>query len=130
MRLQLRQLNEQTEKRRALALRYNELLRPYVGVPDEALGEYCVYQTYVIKAEHRDELKKHLIDQGIEVLIHYPIPIHLQPAAKYLGYSQNDFPNTMQHVSQILSLPIYPNMTEDQQDYVVGGIKKFYKGMH
>jgi dTDP-4-amino-4,6-dideoxygalactose transaminase len=128
LRLQLLKLNEQTAKRRALALRYNELLRPFVDVPDENLGEYCVYQTYVIKAECRDELKKHLIDEGVEVLIHYPIPIHLQPAAKYLGYTGSDFPNTMTHVSKILSLPIFPAMTERQQDYVVKQIKTFYTG--
>jgi len=130
LRVQLRKLNDQTEKRRAVAMRYNELLRPYVEVPDENIGEYCVYQTYVIKAEYRDELKKHLINEGIEALIHYPIPIHLQPAAKYLGYTQHDFPNTMSHVSKILSLPIYPNMTKPQQDYVVDQIKNFYQGRH
>jgi dTDP-4-amino-4,6-dideoxygalactose transaminase len=130
LRLQLRKLSDQTEKRRAVAMRYNELLRPYVEVPDENLGEYCVYQTYVVKAKYRDELKKHLIDEGVEALIHYPIPIHLQPAAKYLGYTQDDFPNTMNHVSKILSLPIYPNMTHTQQDYVVDQIKNFYKVRH
>lgn len=128
LRIQLRKLNEQTEKRRKLAFRYNELLRPYVEVPDEGLGEYCVYQTYVIKTMHRDALKEYLIDKGVEVLIHYPIPIHLQPAAKYLGYTQQDFPITMSHVSQILSLPLYPGMLESQQDYVIDQIMNFYKG--
>jgi dTDP-4-amino-4,6-dideoxygalactose transaminase len=127
LRIQLRKLNEQTEKRRELAFRYNKLLEPYVEVPEEGSGEYCVFQTYVIKAENRDELKKFLINQGIEALIHYPVPIHLQPAAKYLGYSEQDFPNTMHHVSKILSLPLYPNMTLAQQDYVIEQIKNFYK---
>jgi dTDP-4-amino-4,6-dideoxygalactose transaminase len=127
LRVQLPKLHAQTEKRRKLALRYNELLSPYVDVPHENLGEYCVYQTYVIKAKHRDELKKYLVGQGIEVLIHYPIPIHLQPAARYLGYTEHDFPKVMHHVSQILSLPIYPNMTQQHQDYVVDKIKNFYK---
>jgi len=126
--VQLPKLNIQTEKRRILALRYNDLLRSYVDVPDENAGEYCVFQTYVVKAKYRDELKQFLIDEGIEVLIHYPIPIHLQPAAKYLGYTQDDFPNTMKHVSQILSLPIYPDMTISQQDYVIDKITNFYKG--
>ena len=119
-------LNKQNRKRRELAFRYNELLSPYVEVPQEGEGEYCVFQTYVIKANNRDKLKKYLNDQGIEAIIHYPLPIHLQPAAKYLGYSELDFPNTMQHVSQILSLPLYPSMTLTQQDYVIERIKNFF----
>lgn len=127
LRIQLQKLDSQMEKRRNLALRYNDLLRPYVEVPDENQGERCVYQTYVIKAKCRDELKLHLINSGIEALIHYPVPIHLQPAAKYLGYSASDFPRTMKHVSEILSLPIYPHMAISQQDHVINEIKNFYK---
>ena len=127
LRVQFRHLHGQTEKRRELALRYNELLKPYVIVPDEGPGEYCVYQTYVILDEYRDELKKYLNDNGVEALIHYATPIHLQPAAEYLGYSSADFPNTMKHVNRILSLPLYPSMTHSQQDQVVGLFGKFYR---
>jgi len=127
LRVQFRHLDTQTEQRRQLALRYNELLRPYVIVPDEGPGEYCVYQTYVVLAEDRDELKKYLNDNGVEALIHYAMPIHLQPAAKYLSYSSTDFPQTMQHVSRILSLPIYPSLTHEQQDHVVTLISGFFK---
>jgi dTDP-4-amino-4,6-dideoxygalactose transaminase len=127
LRVQLRKLNVQTENKRQLALRYNDKLRPYVEVPDEGIGEYCVYQTYVIKTEFRDDLKRYLIDEGIEALCHYSIPIHLQPAAKYLGYTQDDFPNTMAHVSKILSLPLYPHMTHSQQDFVIDKIKSFFE---
>jgi len=103
------------------------LLRPYVTVPDEGPGEYCVYQTYVILAGRRDELKKYLNDNGVEALVHYSTPIHLQPAAKYLGYTSADFPKTMRHVSRILSLPIYPSLTHTQQDHVVTLIRSFFK---
>ena len=127
LRVQFPHLDAQTEKRRQLAFRYNELLRPYVIVPDEGPGEYCVYQTYVALAEYRDELKKYLNDNGVEALIHYATPIHLQPAAEYLGYSSADFPNTMKHVNRILSLPLYPSMTHPQQDQVVELISKFYR---
>lgn len=125
LRVQFRHLKYQTEKRRQLALRYNELLRPYVIVPDEGPGEYCVYQTYVILADCRDELKKYLNDSGVEALIHYATPIHLQPAAKYLGYTATSFPRTLKHVSRILSLPIYPSLTHEQQDHVVSTIRDF-----
>lgn len=127
LRIQIRQLEAHTEARRELALRYNQLLKPYVVTPDEGLGEYCVYQTYVILAERRDDLQRHLNDNGVQALIHYATPIHLQPAAKYLGYTSSDFPQTMKHVNRIMSLPIYPNMTCQQQDTVVDLISDFYK---
>lgn len=127
LRVQLRHLDAWTETRRRLALRYNELLRPYVEVPDEGPGERCVFQTYVIKADRRDALKRHLNEDGVEALIHYATPIHLQPAAKDLGYTAADFPRTMRHVGRILSLPLYPTLTHAQQDRVVELVSTFYK---
>jgi dTDP-4-amino-4,6-dideoxygalactose transaminase len=127
LRVQLRHLERRTEARRQLAFRYNELLRPYVTVPDEGPGEYCVYQTYMIQADQRDELRTHLVERGVEVLVHYPIPIHLQPAAKSLGYRAGDFPVAMQAASRILSLPLYPGLSHAQQDYVVELVRDFYK---
>ena len=126
LRIQIRQLEASTEARRKLALRYNKLLKPYVVTPDEGPGEHCVYQTYVIKAEKRDSLQHHLVDNGVEALIHYATPIHMQPAAKYLGYAPSDFPQTMKHVNQIMSLPVYPSMTLQQQDTVIELIHSFY----
>lgn len=125
--IQLRHLNEWTEKRRILAFRYNRLLKPYVQVPEEGIGEYHVYQTYVVQAERRDQLLTFLRENGVEALIHYATPIHLQPAARSLGYSAGDFPNTMRYVGRILSLPLYPSMTQGQQDHVVELIADFYK---
>lgn len=127
LRVQLRHLDAWTEARRTLALRYNELLRPYVEVPDEGPGEHCVFQTYVVKSERRDALKQYLNEHGVEALIHYATPIHLQPAAKGLGYTASDFPRTMHHVDRILSLPLYPTLTHAQQDRVVELIAAFSK---
>lgn len=127
LRVQLRNLDAWTEARRALALRYNDLLRPYVEVPDEGPGEHCVFQTYVIKSAQRDALKQYLNDNGVEALIHYATPIHLQPAARDLGYSAADFPNTMRHVAQIISLPLYPTLTHAQQDRVAELVSTFSK---
>tara|TARA_B100001250_G_C19799554_1_gene790344 strand:+ start:911 stop:2020 length:1110 start_codon:yes stop_codon:yes gene_type:complete len=126
LRIQIRQLEANTEARRKLALRYNKLLKPYVITPDEGPGEHCVYQTYVIKAEKRDALQQHLINNGVEALVHYATPIHIQPAAKYLGYAPLDFPQTMKHVNQIMSLPVFPSMTLQQQDTVIDLIHSFY----
>ena len=127
LRVQLRRLDDWTEARRTLALRYNDLLRPYVEVPDEGPGERCVYQTYVIKAERRDELKTFLNENGVEALVHYATPIHLQPAAADLGYTAADFPLTMDHVGKIISLPLYPMLTHAQQDRVAELISSFYQ---
>lgn len=126
LRVQLRYLDAWTEARRSLAHRYNDLLRPYVEVPEETTGERCVYQTYVVKAEKRDELKRYLNEHGVEALVHYATPIHLQPAAKDLGYSVSDFPKTMLHVGKIMSLPLYPTLTHAQQDRVAELVSSFY----
>jgi dTDP-4-amino-4,6-dideoxygalactose transaminase len=125
--VQLPHLDTWTKERRRLALRYNDLLRPYANVPDEGEGEYCVFQTYVIQVDNRDKLQTYLNSNGVQALVHYPLPLHLQPAAKGLGYTEKDFPKTMELSSRILSLPLYPELKEEQQDYVVDLILKFFK---
>jgi dTDP-4-amino-4,6-dideoxygalactose transaminase len=127
LRVQLRRLDDWTDTRRTLALRYNDLLRPYVDVPDEGPGEHCVFQTYVIKAERRNELRIFLNENGVEALVHYATPIHLQPAAADLGYTAADFPETIDHVGKIISLPLYPMLTHSQQDRVADLISSFYQ---
>ncbi len=124
--VQLAHLDSRTEGRRKLAARYNQLLKAFVGVPEEGAGEFCVYQTYMIQADRRDELKNYLNEHGVQAAVHYPTPIPLQPAAKKLGYGPGDFPVTMKIVSRILSLPLYPGMTREQQDRVTELIKEFY----
>jgi len=125
--VQLRCLEDTIEKRRKLAFRYNEKLESCVIVPHEGRGERCVYQTYMVQAEKRDELQKYLLQKGISSLVHYSKPIHVQPAAAYLGYSPQDFPVTMELSSSILSLPLFVGMLEEQQDYVIETIQEFYK---
>ena len=127
LRVQMRRLEEWTAERRRLAFRYNDALRKCVEVPDEAAGEFCVYQTYVMKADRRDELQAYLQKNGVEALVHYATAIHLQPAARDLGYTEKDFPVTMRHVQRILSLPLYPGLSKNQQDRVVDLITSFCK---
>ena len=127
LRIQLRQLDRSTEERRRLAFRYHELLRPYVEVPEEGAGEFCVYQTYMIQADRRDALKQALNEQGIEARVHYPIPLHRQPVARSLGYTANDFPVTTRAAGRIMSLPLYPGLTDAQQDLVAEMIREFYR---
>lgn len=126
LRVQLRELERWTKERRALAFRYNQLLKPFVVVPEEGEGEYHVYQTYVVLADRRNELLNYLRDNGVEALVHYPTPIHMQPAAQSLNLKPEDYPVTLQLSHRILSLPLYPGMTTEQQDYVVDLFSKFY----
>ena len=97
-----------------------------VGVPIDKDNEKPVYQTYVINTDYRDELQNHLHKLGVETKIHYPIPVHLQESAKKLGYSKGDFPITEKQSSRILSLPIYPEMREDQIDHVIKSVNAFF----
>jgi dTDP-4-amino-4,6-dideoxygalactose transaminase len=125
--VQLPLLDKWTEERRKIAFRYNELLRPYVDVPDEGEGEYCVFQTFVVQAPRRDELMDYLNKNGVQALVHYPLPLHIQPAAKILDYQENDFPVTMEMSKKIMSLPLYPELSEQQQDHIANLFEAFYK---
>jgi dTDP-4-amino-4,6-dideoxygalactose transaminase len=81
----------------------------------------------VIQTDRRDELKAHLAQNGIHTAIHYPIPIHLQEAAKYLGYKKGDFPVTERQADRILSLPVHQGLSTEQIGYVAENIRSFFK---
>jgi dTDP-4-amino-4,6-dideoxygalactose transaminase len=124
--LQLPQLEAWTEERRKIAKFYNETLGKVVIVPTEENNEKHVYQTYVIRSDKRDELKEYLNSKGVEALVHYPVPIHLQPAAKYLNYKNGDFPVVEKLSREILSLPLYPGMPFEFQEIVTSLILDFH----
>ena len=126
LRVQLRNVGAKIAERRRLALRYHELLRDYVVVPEEREGEIHTYQTYFIQAGDRDALQAHLRANGVEAIVHYATPLHLQPAAADLGYGAGSFPVTERLSDSILSLPLFPGMTAEQQDRVVTEIASFY----
>lgn len=116
-----------TQERRETAAFYRDNLREIVECPLDAPHEQSVYHTFVIRADRRDELQRFLLEAGIETKVHYPIPIHLQPAARDLGYKRGDLPVTERLAETILSLPIYPELTTEQKETVVEAIKSFYK---
>jgi dTDP-4-amino-4,6-dideoxygalactose transaminase len=120
-------LDKWIDKRRENAKYYNEHLNEFVNVPIENSKEKCVYHTYIIQSEERDALKQFLEKNGIETKIHYPIPIHLQKAARNLGYQKGDFPMTEKLTNEILTLPIYPELTKEELAYIVQKIKEFFK---
>lgn len=117
-----------TQERRKTAAFYRENLREIVQCPSDGPEEHSVYHTFVIRAERRNELQRYLLEAGIETKIHYPVPIHLQPAARDLGYKRGDLPVTERLAETILSLPIYPELTTGQKEAVVEVIRSFYKG--
>jgi dTDP-4-amino-4,6-dideoxygalactose transaminase len=125
--VKLRHLTEWNHKRRQAAQRYDELLSTMDGVmrPYQPEWSRAVYHLYVVCVQDREGLRKHLADVNIETGIHYPVPLHLQKAYKNLGYNQGDFPVTEKVASEILSLPIYPQLTPAQQLKVVEHVKDF-----
>jgi dTDP-4-amino-4,6-dideoxygalactose transaminase len=113
-------------KRRKVAQHYCDNLGDIVTVPKERSGDLSVYQTYVIQCRDRDQLKSYMYEKGVETKIHYPIPIHLLEGAACLGYGVGDFPMCEAQSRRILSLPIYPELSDDQISHVVSAIREFY----
>lgn len=122
----IKKLPKLIERRRKNAALYYKLLdRSKVVVSEETPLEFNTYHTFVIQSGNRDELKKELENVGIETSIHYPVPIHLQPAAKGLGYTEGDFPLTELQSHRILTLPINQYLTEKQIVEVSEQVNKF-----
>ena len=115
-----------TEARRAHARFYQQQLADVVQTPLDQPFEYAVYHTFVVQASARDALRAFLTEKGVGTAIHYPAPIHVQQAAASLGYQPNDFPETMAQAGRIVSLPVYPELTEAQRHYVVEQVRSFY----
>jgi dTDP-4-amino-4,6-dideoxygalactose transaminase len=114
------------ERRRANAARYGQLLDPaLVYTPPDRNHEFNTYHTYVVQVDHRDALQKHLGERGIGTAIHYPIPIHLQPASGYLGHKAGDFPECERQAQRILTLPVRPDLTTDQISRIAGTVNDF-----
>jgi len=85
-----------------------------------------VYQLYLVTAVRRDELVAFLISRGIEAKVHYPIPIHLQNAARELGYRRGDFPVCERQADEIVTLPAHQHISEEEVAYTVATIREFY----
>jgi dTDP-4-amino-4,6-dideoxygalactose transaminase len=122
--VKLRYLEEWTESRRALAARYNELLADLpIELPAEVAGRRHVWHLYVARHPQRDRIRTELETRGVQTGLHYPIPLHLQKAYAHLGYTEGQFPVSEQIGRECMTLPLFPEMTEDQQDVVVAALK-------
>ncbi|MBU6507875.1 MAG: DegT/DnrJ/EryC1/StrS family aminotransferase [Alphaproteobacteria bacterium] len=112
LRYRVSRLPSIVERRRKHVALYRKLLHPAAFNPPELPDEFIAYHTFVIQTDRRDELKAHLAANGIETAIHYPVPIHLQPAAARLGYGRGAFPVCERQAGRILTLPIHPWLSE------------------
>jgi len=124
--IKLRHLDRWNARCRAIASTYRDGLRDLVWTPDDADPYESVYHNFIIRTEHRDALAAHLSSHGVGTRVHYPVPIHLQEAARELGYGPGDFPVTERHVRTMLSLPIYPELTDEETGHVVETIRLFF----
>ncbi len=136
--VKLKHLPAWTEGRRKVAAKYRELLGDIeqIQLPKEMDYAKHVYHLFVIqvkdenfevRSQKRDSLQKYLAENGIATGLHYPIPLHLQPCFKDLGYEKGDFPVSEELAEQGLSLPMFPELTDDQLEYISGKIHKFFK---
>lgn len=127
--VKLKQLHARTERRREIARTYLlELAELPLVLPCPSDEEECVWSAFTIEVEDRDALRTSLDKAGVETLIYYPTPIHLQPAASGLGYGVGSFPVCEALARRILSLPIHPDLTDAQVEAVVRAVKKHYHG--
>ncbi len=129
LRVKLRHLAAWTAGRRRVAARYNQLLADLpITTPCEAPGMRHVYHQYTIRAPHRDELRAFLQEQGIGTMIYYPLPLHLQDMYAGLGLGEGSFPEAERAASEVLALPIYPELADGQIEEVAGAVRRFYGG--
>jgi dTDP-4-amino-4,6-dideoxygalactose transaminase len=126
LRVKLRHLETWNAERRRAAAWYNERLEgaPGLVLPQTARWAEHVFHLYVVRVPGRDQALSALKEAGIDAAIHYPVPLHLQPAYRHLGYREGDFPVTERIAREILSLPMYPEITEEQVDRVASALRR------
>lgn len=139
LRIKLRHLDDWGQKRREKASCYNRLFEEsglikegLVQIPvalyrDSGVQNFHIYHQYVIRANERDRLQEFLKEKGVATAIYYPLPLHLQKCFAYLDYREGDFPVSEKASREVLALPIFPELTTEQQDFIVSSISDFYK---
>jgi dTDP-4-amino-4,6-dideoxygalactose transaminase len=131
VKVKLKYLDQWSAGRQRAARRYDELfarygLAPVVQTPKVVQSRH-IYNQYVIRATDRDRLQQHLTDAGIGTAIYYPVSMHEQECFAYLGHQRGDFPVSEKASDQTLALPMFPELTEEQQRQVVGAVHAHYQ---
>ncbi len=125
LRVKLRSLADWNARRRAIASRYREGLAGLpVGLPTESRECFHVYHQFTIRVPDRDIVQRRLAELGVRTTVYYPVPLHVQPIYRDLGYRISDFPEAERAAREVLSLPIYPELTDGQVDEVVEALKR------
>lgn len=127
----IREVEDITSKRIANARQYDEVFRDlneYVTIPPRRPNVQQVYHTYVLRVKDRDGLLEYLVGKGVRAKVHYPIPVHLQKAAAYLGYNAGDFPVCEDDARTIITLPVHQHLTPEELEYVIDCVRAFYLG--
>ncbi len=126
LRIKLKYINALNEERKRLATVYdNGIKNDKIILPKVRDGADSICHQYVIRCKEREKLQKFLLEQGIQTQIHYPIPPHLAECYKYLEHKKGEFPLTEQYAEEVLSLPVYTGMTDEEQQYVIAKLNDF-----
>lgn len=126
LRVKLKYLDSINEEKRKIAEKYSEQLKnSKIELPKERANVYSVWHQYVIRCGYREKLIEYLHANGVETLIHYPVPPHRAEAYRYLGIQEGELPITERYAGQVLSIPIYNGMTDEEQEYVIDIMNKF-----
>jgi dTDP-4-amino-4,6-dideoxygalactose transaminase len=123
LRVKLRHLEEWTEARRSHARYYDRELAGFIDTPREMGTNRHVYHLYVVRTPDRDAFQQLLLEKGVHTGVHYPVPVHLQGVHLDLGYKRGDFPVSERAAGTVVSLPMFPELTEEQLDTVVATVK-------
>ena len=130
LRVKLQHLEAWTDARRSHANRYHgHLADSGVWLPCEMPYNRHVYHIYAIRVQQRDDFQKALTAQGVHTGIHYPIPVHLQPAYADLGYKAGNFPHTEAAAQEVLSLPMFAELTRSQMNTVTVAVREVFKAV-
>jgi len=127
----IQQTEEITNRRIANAKRYDDAFRDmneFIQIPQRRSAVQHVYHLYILRVKKRDELLDYLNDKGIEAKVHYPIPVHLQKAAQYLGYKEGDFPVSEDHARSAITLPGHQHLEPEEIEYTIEHVRRFYTG--
>ena len=126
LRVKMKHLDEFNAERCDIAERYlNEIKNPLIRMPKIRPGADSTWHQFVIHCDRRDELKEYLEKRDIGTLIHYPIPPHLSEAYEYLGKKRGDYPITEKYADEVLSLPMYNGMTDEEIQTVIDAVNQF-----
>lgn len=125
LRVKMKHLNQWNERRTVLADRYKKMLSEKVLLPTTLPGRKHGYYVYVIVVEKREEMRKYLNKKGIASGVYYPVPLHLQIAYQHLGYKKGSMPQAERVASHSLAIPLFPELTEDEQNNVIDAINSF-----